>query len=390
MPAAVSLLDRALALASDQEPAKFALRRELSSALWSVGELARAEALLEGIIAAAHEAGDHREHWHGLLERSGRLSVTHPEAETEMLETAQGAIKVFEGLGDDLGLARAWRRLSGVHSLGCRFATALEAAEVGLVHARRAAAVQEEARLVDEICSALLYGPAPVDDAIARCETLLADSRESRLTEANVSSSLAGLKAMRGEFDEARAYVSVARRVYSDLGLRFATAGLSHIAGSIESLAGDAEAAEREYRQGYEILAGVGARSFSAAELARVLTVQERFAEAEEYVTDAEQASGGGVTPQIIWRVAKARILAARGEDSEAVELAARAVELAKQTDALTLIADAELALSEVLHLAGREAEAHEAAERAVHVYALKGHTVGERAAEALAATRLS
>jgi tetratricopeptide (TPR) repeat protein len=223
-----------------------------------------------------------------------------------------------------------------------------------------------------------------------RCETLLADSRESRVTEANVSSSLAGLKAMRGEFDEARACAAVARGVYSDLGLRFATAGLAQIAGSIESLAGDGEAAEREYRQGYEILAEVGARALLAAELARVLTLQERFAEAEEYVAVAEQASGGDVAPQIIWRGTKARILALKGEDGEAVELATRAVALAKETDALTLIADAELACSEVLRMAGRDAEAHEAAERAVDGYVRKGHTVGERAAEALAATRLS
>jgi class 3 adenylate cyclase/tetratricopeptide (TPR) repeat protein len=390
MPAAINLLDRAVALLSDQEPAQFALRRELSNALWSVGELARAEALLEGLIAAAQEAGDRREHWHGLLEASGRLSVTHPEAETEMLETAQRAIDIFADLGDDLGLARAWRRISAVHRLRCSFATASEAAEIGLVHARRAGAVQEEARLVDEICTALLFGPAPIDDAIGRCETLLADSRESRVTEANVSSSLAGLKAMRGEFDEARACVAFARRVYSDLGLRFATAGLAQIAGSIESLAGDAEAAEREFRQGYEILAEVGARALLAAELARVLALQERIAEAEDYVAVAELASGGDIAPQIIWRGTKARMLAVTGAHVEAVELASDAVDLAKQTDALTLIADAELALSDVLRVAGREAEAHEAAERALDGYALKGHTVGARAAEALAATRLS
>ncbi|MCA1682771.1 MAG: AAA family ATPase, partial [Actinobacteria bacterium] len=46
MPAALTLLDRAVALLTDQGPARLELVRELSSALWAVGELARAETLL--------------------------------------------------------------------------------------------------------------------------------------------------------------------------------------------------------------------------------------------------------------------------------------------------------------------------------------------------------
>jgi class 3 adenylate cyclase/tetratricopeptide (TPR) repeat protein len=390
MPAAINLLDRAVALLSEQEPAQLELQRELSNALWSVGELARAEALLDGLIEAAEAAGNRSERWHGLLERSGRLSVTHPEAESELLEVAQNAIEVFESLGDDLGLARAWRRISVVHRLRCSFATASEAAEVGLVHARRAGAIQDEARLVDEICTALLFGPAPVDDAIVRCETLLADSRESRLTEANVSSSLAGLKAMRGDFGEARRRVAVARHVYSDLGLRFAIAGLSQIAGWVELLAGEAEAAERELREGYEILAEVGARGLLAAELAQALVAQGRLAEAAQYVAIAEEASGGDIAPQIIWRAAKGRIAASEGNHADAVELASAAVALAEQTDAVTIIADANLALSEVRSAAGEEPAARVAATRALDRYTEKGHVVGQDAAAGLLARRLS
>ena len=383
MPAAVNLLDRAVALASDSEPVQLELRRELSTALWSVGELARAEALLDRLIQAAVATGDRREHWHGLLERAGRLSVTHPEAESDLLETAEQAIKIFSELGDDLGLARAWRRISVVHRLRCRFATASEAGEVGLVHARRAGAVQEESRLVDEICTSLLYGPAPASEAIARCESLGAESRESRMTTANVSSSLAGLKAMRGEFDEARAYAATARRVYSDLGLRFAIAGLAQIAGTIEVLADDLDAGERALREGYDILAGVGARGLLAAELGRVLVTQGRIDAAEEYVAEADQATGGDVAPQVIARLTKSRIAAARGLMREAVDLASEATALAEQTDALVMVADANFTLSEALATSGRDEEAAAARARALACYADKGHIVGERDAEA-------
>jgi hypothetical protein len=210
------------------------------------------------------------------------------------------------------------------------------------------------------------------------------------VTEANVSTSLAGLRAMRGEFDEARACIALARRVYADLGLRFAIAGLCQIAGSVESLAGDVEAAEHSLREGYEILAGVGARGLLAAELAHALVAQGRLADAAEYVAVAEQTSGGDIAPQIIGRAAKAHIAAFEGRDAEAVDLSSAAVALAEQTDALTMIADANLTLSEVFRAVGREAEASTAAERALEHYAAKGHVVGERAAGVLLSPRLT
>ena len=382
MPAAINLLDRAVSLLAEQEPAQLTLRRELSNALWSVGELARAEALLDGLIDAAEQAGDRRERWHGLLERSGRLSVTHPEVEADLLETAERAIEIFGELGDDLGLARAWRRISAVRRLRCTFESASDAAKLGLVHARRAEAAQEEARLVDEICSALLFGPAPVDAAIARCEQLLEESRTSRVTEANVSSSLAGLRAMRGDFDDARACIAASRSVYADLGLKFAIAGLAQISGSVELLAGDPEAAERELAAGYEILAEVGARGLLAGELARALVAQGRYDDAAVYVAIAEEASGGGdLAPQILWRCAKARIAASTGDDG-AVAVSDAAVRLAEATDALPLVGDAHFEAALVLEALGRDPRI--AAEQASRTYARKGHTVGERAAAAL------
>jgi tetratricopeptide (TPR) repeat protein len=195
---------------------------------------------------------------------------------------------------------------------------------------------------------------------------------------------------MRGEFDEARACATVSSKVYSDLGLRFALAGLSQISGSVESLADDAEAAEREFRKGYEILAEVGARGLLAAELAQSLVDQGRMDDAAEYVAVAEQASGGDIAPQVIWRIAKAWIRMDEGKYEEAVELSAEAVELAERTDGLTMIAKANLALGEALRGAGREGDARVAAEHALALYAQKGHTVGERRAAAVLAPPVS
>ncbi len=108
--------------------------------------------------------------------------------------------------------------------------------------------------------------------------------------------------------------------------------------------------------------------------------------DAAEYVAVAEQACGGDIAPQVIWRIAKAQIGADERRYEEAIELAAAAVELAEKTDALTMIAKANLALADAFRSAGREPDAREAAEQALDLYAEKRHAVGERrAADALA-----
>ena len=141
---------------------------------------------------------------------------------------------------------------------------------------------------------------------------------------------------------------------------------------------------------GYEILAEVGAKGLFAAELGRTLVNQGRLAEAAEYIGVAEEASGGDLAPQIIWRSTKARIAAQDGAGEDPVALALEAVELAEMTDASTMIADAQLALAEVLGAVGGEADAHAAAERAADSYERKGHIVGVRAAEVLLTSHVS
>src|SRR5436309_2744503 len=94
-PAAVNLLDRAVALATDNQPARLDLSRELGLALWSLGEVARAESLLNGIVAAAAATGDKREEWYALLEQSAMRSMVDPAHTEDALEIGQQAIAVF-------------------------------------------------------------------------------------------------------------------------------------------------------------------------------------------------------------------------------------------------------------------------------------------------------
>ena len=391
MPAAVALLDRAVALANDEDPARLELVRELSVALWSVGEIARAELLLDGLIDAAVTAADTRQQWYGILERVSRRELTDPGATpNELLAVAQHAVEVFQELGDDVGLARAWRRVYIAHHRRCRFHAGQEASERGLEHARRAGDAQYVSRNVDGLCTCLLYGPEDAARAITRCEQMLGEAAGNPLMEANVLASLAGLLAMRDRIDEARAATARAEAIYGELGLRFAVAGLMQVLGEAERTAGELREAERALRRGYEILEGLGGAGYTAALLGEVVYAQGRFEDARELVAMAHRGAGRDVSEQVVLRSLLARLRARLGEDEAAVDEARDAVALAAETDALNLHANALVALAEVATLGGHVVDTSTALRRALELYAEKGNVAAAARTAALEAHLVS
>jgi class 3 adenylate cyclase/tetratricopeptide (TPR) repeat protein len=367
-PAAVNLLDRAVALATDEQPARLDLSRELGLALWSLGEVARAEALLNGIVAAASAGGDKREEWSALVEQSAMRSMVDPAQSTDALEIALQAIDVFTELGDEHGLARSWRALGVVHRHRGHLGASEQACERALEHAVRAGDRREESRSADQLCTALLYGPAEATSALGRCQGMLMRAGGNPLFEANVLASIAGLHGMLGEFDEARNAARRAETIYVDLGLRLALAGLTQILGQVELLAGDAHAAERVARRGYDILHEIGSAGDSDALLAEALHVQERREEAEALVESAlERTHESDVGPRVL-------LLGLRAKLSGRVDDARAAVELASATDALNLQGDAFTNLAETLRHVARAEDAAAALATAVKVYERKGN----------------
>src|SRR4030095_16347800 len=97
------------------------------------------------------------------------------------------------------------------------------------------------------------------------CEASLPTVAGDRSLEAAIGNILAGLRAMRGDFGEARELWTAARNVYEELGLDFRRAARSVIAAEIESLAGDESAAEAELRWAYETLERMGEKGARAS-----------------------------------------------------------------------------------------------------------------------------
>ncbi|HET9322728.1 MAG TPA: adenylate/guanylate cyclase domain-containing protein [Gaiellaceae bacterium] len=339
VPAAVALLTRAAVLLPDSHQERREILPILGSALMRTGDFVRAERALDEALESAKAAGDRRLELRTLIEREFFRAFTRPEeSPDDIVAVADAAIPLLEELGDDIGLAKAWWLKSEVHLNAFRWGPRTEHLERALEHARRAGDAGEQAAIAAQLAQAVYYGPAPVPAAIDRCERLLRDVPPTRSLRASVIGVMAGLRAMQGDFDEARRLHEEAREIWRELGHRFRIAMRSLMAADIEQLAGEAQEATAVLRWAYGELTAMGAQSVIppiSAFLAEALCEEGQLEEAEQF---ARQAQGGAtpvdVVAQVMWRVALARATAD-------VDLAREAVSLAEGTDSPDLKARA-------------------------------------------------
>jgi class 3 adenylate cyclase/tetratricopeptide (TPR) repeat protein len=383
MSAAADLLGRGAALFPAEHPERRALLPNLGEALSEEGDLAGGEAVLAEAIDLARRADDRGGYANAEIVRLLVLEATDPKGRSQSLSQVEALIEVLEELGDDLGLARAHRLLGDIHWAHCHYAAADAAFERAIEYARRAGGGWEEAWLQGQYMGSGTYGPVPAAEVARRCEDVLARSEGVGGVEARALRALAAVRAMEGRFDEARELAARARSILEELGQRLRAAFVSETSGFIETLAGDFVAAERELRSGYDTMVELGERGFQATvagELAHALLEQGRLGDAEVLAKVSEDVGAeDDIATQVLWRSARARILATRLRTPEAESLGREALALAEATDDLNMHADTLVDLGEVLRAAGRHTEAADAFSQAVDRYEAKGNVVGAR-----------
>jgi predicted ATPase/class 3 adenylate cyclase len=391
MSAASSLLDRAAALVPAEDPRRLDWTVDLSGALMEVGDLARAEALLDEATEAARRLDDRRLESRASVQRAFLRIHTDPEGSTdEARREATRAISVLEELGDELELARAWQLAAHVEFFGGAIATSDAMNERALVHARRAGDAREEARILRWLASSALWGPLPVEEGIRRCEEILERTQGNSLVQANCHIRLAGLEAMRGRFAAARRRTAQARAILTEFGLTYFLAHSRDVAALVETLAGNPVGAEGELRTSHEELRDMGEKTFLAentAQLAQALYAQGRYEEAERFVQVSEEVSSGRAQ-KAYWGPVRAKLLAQRGDAEAAETLARDSVAIWAERDVLLWHGYALIDLAEVLRLLGRAHEAVPVAEEAVELFERKGIIPALEAAQALLVER--
>ncbi len=381
---ASDLLRRAAELLPLEHPERRGVLLVLGEALAEMGDLGLADTVLDeaGVLAAS--AGDAGAAANAAILRLSLLELTDPKgASREAVPVAERQVAILESIGDDLGLARAWQLMGELHWKDAHYAAADDALVRSIDHARRAGARREEADALGRYTGSGTYGPAPVDEMERRCAEVL-ERLGGTGYEAPALRSQAVACAMRGQFQEARDLAGRARAIYEDHGLRLRAMFLAETAGVIEMLAGDALAAEREFRAGFDAAVEMGEQGFQstiAAALAHALLEQDRLEEAEEMVVASELAGAeDDVSTQVLGRSARARILAARGMAEEAEALGREAVTRAESTDDLNMRGDALVNLGEVLRSRGDRAGAASAVTDALRLYEAKGNAAAAEA----------
>jgi class 3 adenylate cyclase/tetratricopeptide (TPR) repeat protein len=388
LPAATNLLGRANALLPKDDAAIGDLMPELGLALTEAGKLSDAERILDVAVTQAAAQGDEGAKARAEVVRlTARLQVDTEAGASEVRQQFESLLALFEEDDDDLALGRLWRLRALVHWIEARSTDAEPAWESAAEHARRAGDERGWAEALSWLASSAYVGPTPVEDGIARCESIHAELSDFRRSQALVLQPLAGLRAMRGEFAPARRLLAESSAIQADLGVTMHTA-VSHHEAYVYLASGDIDGAATLLSTGYVRLEKMGEKALlatTAAMLADVVFEQGRFDDAWEFTQVAEEtAAADDLSAQVLWRTARARLLAKRGAVPEANRVVAEAVALAARTDWLTDQADALLSQAQVLRATGDDRAAAEACRSAIDLYTRKGNEVGARRAHSL------
>ncbi len=390
--AAVNLLSRAAQLLPPTDPLRLSVLPSLSESLMMTGQVHQAGAVLTEAAAAAAEEGDRAVQAHLVLVRTTQRLFTQPKGWADVAyDEVERTVPVFEELADHRGLARSWRLLGLIDFVRGQCAAAGAAVDRAGTYAHLAGDRREELESLSWLPLAYFTGPAPAAEGMVACRDLVERADGDLKVEASVLLTRGALEAMQRDVDQARVSLATARAMFEDLGLRFWLAGpAAYISGWVEMLAGDAAAAERALRPGYEALREMGNISWLASTVAGLLAhslhAQERYDEAAELATASAQLTGSDdVYSQVIGRGARAKSLCVLGEIAEAEAEAEAAVVLATGTDCLQLHGEALLDLAEIRRREGRPTDAAELTAQALRLFERKGNLLAvDRVCETL------
>jgi hypothetical protein len=392
MPAAVNLLSRATPLLDEEQRERIELLLQLAFALLETGDFAKLQAVVAGTAETVAASGDVGLEAHAQLLAQRVRMGTSPEGWAAEAETeATRAISVFEGLGDERGLADGWSLLGLVGVMNAQFGAAEAALERAAAYAARAGVRRDELESLAWIPLVMWAGPTPVEQGLQRCLELLERSGGDKKASSSALMARAAFESLGGHARVARDLISQARSLLEDVPLTVWLAGpLTQFAGWVELMSGDPVRAEQELRWGYDKLLEIGEASWLstvAAILAESVHAQGRDAEAEELTLESEASAGAeDAYSQALLRSVRAKVVARRGSTDTALELARDSVAFADTTDFLHLRWYARMSNASVLQVAGDTPGASRLAQDALSLATQKGSVVGVKAARALLA----
>jgi class 3 adenylate cyclase/tetratricopeptide (TPR) repeat protein len=325
--ATINLFERSAGLLPDGDADAVALYPELGLAIADGGDPDRAEELYRAAVEFGDEATALRARIRSIwlaAKRSGLIA--------DAVGPMEAAVAEAERLGDETILAEGLWRLASIHGWMGDTKRLEELLRSSLEHAHSLGDSRLTADALRWLGLVFLWGPIPVDEALEECRELIRSSGRSQFALSQLLVTQGVLLALAGEFAQARQLADEGLRNLLELGQNVSHAAVAQLVATIELLGGDAPAAERLMREAHTTLEAAGERSFLSSVLgllAAALAKQERYAEAEPFADESRRIGAeDDITTQLFWRVAKAQVVAARGDLVEAGRLAEEAADL--------------------------------------------------------------
>jgi class 3 adenylate cyclase/tetratricopeptide (TPR) repeat protein len=337
VPAAVSLLDRAVELLPAVDATRVELLCDLGQALTDLGEFERAETVLAEAEAAAGDLNEPalgaiaavRSAWVQSLGATRPIAAAHAEFE--------GFLHELEGLGHERGISEA-SFLLGIHLM---WRGHHEEAMLAVDRAASLARASGDGRIASRSASWLLvgsvWGPLPVSRGLDLCDRVLGESGDNPYLEGFASVVRGSLHAMAGRWDESTSHAEAGWARLDDLGQHVTSSSSRMTLAQAYLAAGKPSEAEQMLQGAYDVLEPIGEKGYLstiAAMLALARCAHERYDEAERYASTAEElAASDDLTTGTLRRAALAEVFLSRGQVEDAERLTVEALGLLEGTD---------------------------------------------------------
>jgi class 3 adenylate cyclase/tetratricopeptide (TPR) repeat protein len=222
------------------------------------------------------------------------------------------------------------------------------------------------------------FGSIPLEEGFAVLDRAFFVQGDSPSGEGQDLRFRAGLLGMAGRFEEAHVAIDRSVALFEELGRPNAIVFSNQATGETFRLEGrleEAEAIFREMHEAYESLGESGFNSTICGLLAQTLCDMGRYEEADTFAGKSRTLTAeDDFASQGLWRMARARVLAASGAFEEALRLADEAVDIFAGTDYLVYEGDGHEVRGLILGAAGRGEDARAAFEEALARYEQKGN----------------
>jgi class 3 adenylate cyclase/tetratricopeptide (TPR) repeat protein len=376
--AAANLLRRALELLPSDEERRFDLVLPLATSLAESGRLDEADTLFSTAVTDARERGLVAVALGMEIEHERLHTITDPAwSSADALALVEHALPALGEVGDERGLAQAWRLVWQVEWNRGRLTAAKEAARKSLKHAEKADDPQMIADAYGGIGAPAWFGLDSISEFLPYHEHIHGWASRSghRATEALMLFVKGRIKLEQKDFEEGDALIKEGLEALSELGLSVTRLSLG-AQFTYGQLVRDPAAVETSVRAAYDMLKAAGEKgvfSTVAGSLAWLLARRGALDEAAAVSRESEEAGSiDDIATQASWRVARALVLAKEGKSSEAIALARDGLAVAAASEFAQVTAEARITLADVLLTACRPDEAWRELEEALRIYERK------------------